>query len=596
MTTDLFIMPTLPQKPPSSFQCDPTGSVSSDPSSKTERPGLSKGAKHETFLNTLKKVSRDQNPSEGLRQAISTVAWRSEKTDRLCGIESGIDLESVGDEVLNDIMNLLGNDEASLNDETQLAADLNQLMALLEELGLKGSSGERMLLSGAEGALDNMSNPTEEGQNSLAALKQLIGAIQPEDLKPGKDLPSGLERLRQLIANQLAADPGQGHSVPKDGLHLNQIPELENATSINGARAGEGGGGEKPVEMLAAMTRPTVETETVSKEPGAMKTVENSQILLQSENPEKAAPGAMKTVENSQIPLQSENPEKAEPAKPNRDMRAATETKVPNNGLSAENEIEMAGKAGDANRNGRFSRTPAAAEGGQRSGGEALQENSLTGESSPVSKLIHDAQVEKDNPLKVDPALADDAGSKVVKLEAGTNDSSQLGSQSQTFDKTLESASASKEAEAAQRELRTPTMEQIVRRAVIQVRDGQHEARIDLKPDFLGHVRMQVITENHQVTVKILTEFGFVKDMIENNIQQLKADLQQQGLEVDKLDVSVSRDANGNKHQQQNAEHAKNLPREDKTGDRGSAREGQPERPDRSPLRAEGLSTVDYFA
>jgi len=218
------------------------------------------------------------------------------------------------------------------------------------------------------------------------------------------------------------------------------------------------------------------------------------------------------------------------------------------------------------------------------------------GDSSPVSKLINDAQVEKNNPLKGDIAPGDEVGSRVVKLEAGTNDSGQLTSQNQTFDKTLESASAPKEGETAQRQLRTHTMEQIVRRAVIQVRGGQHEARIDLKPDFMGHVRMQVITENQQVTVKILTEFGFVKDQIENSIQQLKANLQQQGLEVDKIDVSVSRDSQGNKHPQENTADAKNLHREDKSSDHGDDREGQQERPNRSPLRVEGLATVDYFA
>ena len=100
-----------------------------------------------------------------------------------------------------------------------------------------------------------------------------------------------------------------------------------------------------------------------------------------------------------------------------------------------------------------------------------------------------------------------------------------------------------------------------MRRAVFQIKDGQQEARIDLKPDFLGHVRMQVIMENQQVTVKILTEFGFVKDMLENNIQQLKADLQQQGLEVDKIDVSVSRDSNGKNNQHENMEQAGNQSR-----------------------------------
>ena len=556
------------------MQCDKAGSASPEPFSKPKSSGSSRGGKQESFLATLRKVSPDRNPSERSRQSASTATAkaRSEKTDPPPKDEQGGDNAPVDDDNLKDIISLLGNDEASLNDETQLAADLNQLIALFEELGLKGSSGERMLRSGTEGALINISNPAEEGQGSLAALKQLIGAIPPTDLKPGNDLPPVLERLRQLIANQLAADNGHDPSASKKDIHLDQLPGQESVASIKGILAGEGVGAEKPVEMLAAMTRPMVETETVSKEPASMK-----------------------TVENSPIPLQSENPEKADPAKPNRDVRAAAELMVANNGPAEENETEMAGKAGEANRNGPFSRMPAAAEGGQRSGSEPLQENSLTGDSSPISKFINDLQGNKENPLKVDPGLADDAGSKVVKLEAGTHDSGQLTSQSQTFDKALESASGPKEAEAAQRAFRTSTMEQIVRRAVIQVRDGQHEARIDLKPEFLGHVRMQVITENQQVTVKILTEFGFVKEMIENNIQQLKADLQQQGLEVDKLDVSVSRDANGNK-QQESTEHAKNLQNEDKSIDGGDTQEKQRENPERSYLSAEGLSTVDYFA
>jgi hypothetical protein len=169
--------------------------------------------------------------------------------------------------------------------------------------------------------------------------------------------------------------------------------------------------------------------------------------------------------------------------------------------------------------------------------------------------------------------------------------------QTQTSPKAFEMATAAKETEAGQSALRNQTMEQIVRRAVVQVRgDGQHEARIDLKPEFLGHVRMQVITKNQQVTVKILTEFGFVKDMIENNIHQLKADLQQHGLEVDKVDVSVSRDADGNKHSQQNADRAKTRQHEtDNTGG-DNTREKNQEPKERAGLTADGLSTVDYFA
>ena len=599
MTADLFFMPTLPQKPPSSFQCDSTGFFSPDPSSATDNPGLSKGEKHENFLTALKQAFRDRNPSEGSRQLASPNATRSDETDLHPENEQEIDLESVSNDVLVDIMSLFGKDEVFQNDQSPVADELKELSTLIEKLGLNRSFAERILLSGAGLTDENIPDPAGKNQNRLAALKQLIAEVQPNDPKPGNNLPQGPEGLRSFIANVLAADtsvhsPGN----PKDGFDLNQASGpvdlanwakginqgQENVGNVNGVLAGEGAGGEKSAEILSAVTRPAMETEYVLK-----------------------ASGSIKPVENAPIPLPSENPEKTDTAKLSPDMRVAVDgnetpkgtkvsEKMPGPGPVNHAESEMPVKARNSNWNAHFSRSLSSADSGRPSGGEPLQETSLAGDSSPVSKLTNDVQVAKESPFKVDTAPGDNVGSKVVKLEAGTNDNGQLASQSPTLDKTLESTSAPKEAEAGQRELRTQTMEQIVRRAVIQVRDGQHEARIDLKPDFMGHVRMQVITENQQVTVKILTEFGFVKDLIENNIQQLKADLQNQGLDVDKLDVSVSRDSHDNKHRQQNAEHARNLRPQDKSNDHGNSRDEHQEQARRSAPSAEGLSTVDYFA
>ena len=84
--------------------------------------------------------------------------------------------------------------------------------------------------------------------------------------------------------------------------------------------------------------------------------------------------------------------------------------------------------------------------------------------------------------------------------------------------------------------------DQIVQRAAVHVKNDQGEMRIDLKPEFLGHVRLQIVTENQQVTVRILTELPMVRDMIESNIQQLKSDLQQQGLRVERVEVAVADD------------------------------------------------------
>ena len=153
------------------------------------------------------------------------------------------------------------------------------------------------------------------------------------------------------------------------------------------------------------------------------------------------------------------------------------------------------------------------------------------------------SQLAKENHMRMDAAMSDELGGKVTKVDAGANDNGLLSSQNQTAEKAFEATSPSRQTDTGQDSLRTQTLDQIVRKAVIYMRNGQHEAKIDLKPEFLGHVRMQVTTDNHQVTVKILTEFGFVKDMVENNIHQLKADLQQQGLNVDKLEVSVSHDS-----------------------------------------------------
>ena len=599
MTADMLFIPALPQKPPSSFQSDKTGSFSSDPSSKTEQQGLAKSDNQENFLTTLKKLSQDRISSGKLRLTVLPSAAQAHKTDRQPKNEQLIDHELAGDEAMLDIMSLIGNDETSLNDQPPVAAEAKELLTLLEEWGPKGLSGEQLLLPGSELAIENRGHPDGKPGNRLAALKQMIGDLQPNDRKPGDESSSGLERLRRFIANPLTSGNSvHGGSKPEEGLNLSQTAgsvdlsngitrEQKNAGSISSAMTGEGAGSEKSAEILSTITKAAMETAPVPKESGSAKGVENPPIPLTSENLAKTDTAKLNT-------LMQAGAEADETSKDNK-----VHEKVPGNANGPVNhdEAERTLKAGDSNRSAYFSRSLSSADSGRHSGGgEAPQEKFVTGDSSPVSKFINDAQVEKESAFKAATAHGDDAGSKVVKIEAGPHDSGQLTSQPQSSEKANATMASPKEAEAGQRELRTQTMEQIVRRAVIQVRDGQHEARIDLKPDFMGHVRMQVITENQQVTVKILTEFGFVKDLIENNIHQLKADLQQQGLEVDKLDVSVSRDSHDNKHRQENGEHARNLRHQDKSSDRGNTRDEHREPTHRAAAKAEGLSTVDYFA
>jgi hypothetical protein len=64
----------------------------------------------------------------------------------------------------------------------------------------------------------------------------------------------------------------------------------------------------------------------------------------------------------------------------------------------------------------------------------------------------------------------------------------------------------------------------------------------------------------------------------------------------DKVDVSVSRDADGNKHSQENTDQAKNQRHETDHSGGDNAREENQNPKERAALTADGLATVDYFA
>jgi flagellar hook-length control protein FliK len=127
-----------------------------------------------------------------------------------------------------------------------------------------------------------------------------------------------------------------------------------------------------------------------------------------------------------------------------------------------------------------------------------------------------------------------------------------------------EAAAAAKAGEAHHpKEPHADTLGQIVDKAVFRLRNGRSEVRIDLKPDSLGHVKLQIVTENHQVTLRIMAESHAAKNLIDSGIGQLKTDLQAQGLRVDELEVSVANEFNDlNRHSafSDDAAQARDLP------------------------------------
>ena len=105
-------------------------------------------------------------------------------------------------------------------------------------------------------------------------------------------------------------------------------------------------------------------------------------------------------------------------------------------------------------------------------------------------------------------------------------------------------------------EMREPTaqrvIEQIVKGAHVQARSGQTRARISLHPPSLGELQLSIVTKEDQVKVAFFTETPQVKEIIENNLPQLRDSFFQQGLKVEHFSVFVGNHPSGSQAEQQN--------------------------------------------
>jgi flagellar hook-length control protein FliK len=145
--------------------------------------------------------------------------------------------------------------------------------------------------------------------------------------------------------------------------------------------------------------------------------------------------------------------------------------------------------------------------------------------------------------LKADSLPVAELDNKITRIEGDNKDGSFLFAQDQPPEHLKPLESTTNTLEGALRGLTSQAMDQIVHKAVLFINNDQHEVRLELKPEFLGHIRMQIVTENQQVAIKIVAEFPFVKEMLESNLNQLKAQLQAQGLAIGELEVSVAHDS-----------------------------------------------------
>ncbi len=80
---------------------------------------------------------------------------------------------------------------------------------------------------------------------------------------------------------------------------------------------------------------------------------------------------------------------------------------------------------------------------------------------------------------------------------------------------------------------------QLAERMQVQMQDGKEEIRIQLKPDMLGHLEIRAESTANGVVARIVAESGNVKNYLESNLHLLHQSLQDQGLKVDRIQVTI---------------------------------------------------------
>jgi flagellar hook-length control protein FliK len=111
-----------------------------------------------------------------------------------------------------------------------------------------------------------------------------------------------------------------------------------------------------------------------------------------------------------------------------------------------------------------------------------------------------------------------------------------------TADFTVNATQAAAEVEQAARVSPADVMNQIMSRVRTAPAEGLAELRITLRPEQLGDVSLRIATLNGVVTAMFVAESQRVREIIESNFNQLRDALEEQGVQVSDLSVSVGGD------------------------------------------------------
>lgn len=77
----------------------------------------------------------------------------------------------------------------------------------------------------------------------------------------------------------------------------------------------------------------------------------------------------------------------------------------------------------------------------------------------------------------------------------------------------------------------------LVKQFLLTQGNGTTEAKLTLTPEHLGQVDVRIVMQNGQLTAQFMTDSAMARDLLENQMPQLRSALHGQGLQVERLEV-----------------------------------------------------------
>lgn len=98
---------------------------------------------------------------------------------------------------------------------------------------------------------------------------------------------------------------------------------------------------------------------------------------------------------------------------------------------------------------------------------------------------------------------------------------------------------------------------------VYALKDGVPEMELELDPPSLGRLKMQIVTDDNRVSIKIVTDTPHAKEILDGGIRKLETALIDSGFEIDTLDISLSQRRNEQQFDRPAADYGIDRPEAD---------------------------------